>query len=585
VVAYCRYSTELQNPRSIADQLRLCQQYAARQGWPPIPPDGVFSDEHLSGDISQRPAYQRLLASIENGNGHRPGVILTEGFERLARDKVERAWLERMAPIWDVAIISVSDDQEITDDGAEYKAIEDQRYLRNLRKKIRRGLAGRFDDGLHPGGTIYGYASVPVPHASGRLDRWGRPLLAGHKLEIHPDQASVVRRIYAEAAVGLSPRDIAAGLQRDGVPKPCAAYNFKTPQSAARAARPWNPGTVLGILRNDRYRGVWRYQKTLCVGRLPDTEKKVMRATDETLTQTREALQLIADPTWNRVQDILDARAEGVRRDEKTGRLAGREKGCAPNQVFGKAVSNPLHGLLKCAVCRGPVVVSMSKELKDGSRVRYLACMRGHHFKDHCTNAGACRLDRLEAGLQRVLWGYFSDTKLMQAHVKRFYVALAEHRRQQTADEARAKADLAAAEKAIANVKAAILKGMVGDTTAEMLKKAEATKAAATQALQAAQEAHTAEPRLVPPAEVVRGLNAQHQRERRQAYQRLLSEVRLRAVRPEGRRMVTGWTVEIVPRPEAGITGLPKSVALGKDVFTVGRAASGRDGPPGDAAG
>lgn len=69
---YCRFSSEMQNPRSVAHQVKLCQRYAERRGWPPIPPETVFADEQISGDISQRPAYQRLLSLIESGSGQRP---------------------------------------------------------------------------------------------------------------------------------------------------------------------------------------------------------------------------------------------------------------------------------------------------------------------------------------------------------------------------------------------------------------------------------------------------------------------------------------------------------------------------------
>jgi hypothetical protein len=110
-----------------------------------------------------------------------------------------------------------------------------------------------------------------------------------------------------------------------------------------------------------------------------------------------------------------------------------------------------------------------------------------------------------------------------------------------------------------------------------MLAAAEAKRAEATKRLADAEEARLAAPRLVPPQEVLKGLNSLHQRERRDAYRRLLSEVRLTSHRVPGGKITDHWTAEIVPKPEAGITGLPKSVAFGKDRITVGRGPS----PPG----
>ena len=133
-------------------------------------------------------------------------------------------------------------------------------------------------------------------------------------------------------------------------------------------------------------------------------------------------------------------------------------------------------------------------------------------------------------------------------------------------DETKARADLAAAEADIEKVKAAILKGMIGETAAAMLREAEAKQVDASKRLADAEEARLAEPQLIPSKEVIKGLNSLYQRERRDAYRRLLSEVRLTSHRAPGKKITSHWTAEIVARPEAGITGLPESVAFGKDL-------------------
>lgn len=593
VAAYCRYSDEGQNPRSVVDQLKVCRRFAERMGWPAIRPDDVFRDEAISGGTVQRTEYQRLLAAIAGSNGRPPfDVVLIEDFSRLMRDLEETGRLQKMAPIWGVRVINVSSGRDITDVAAAYEGISNEQYLKDLHRRIRRGLGGRFEDGFHAGGSVFGYTSVPVPHPSGRLDRFGKPMLLGRRLEPDPAEAAVVRRIFTEAAAGLPPKEIAFCLDRDGVPKPCHKYQNMT-KGACRKMTPWNPGTVAAILRNERYRGRWRWQKTICVGKLP-TGKKVMRPAHlvpeaETLEQEREELRLIDDALWEKVQEILDARAEGVLKDPKTGRLQGREKGCAPGQVFGKNTT-PLNGLLRCGVCGGPVAVIMSKrpgpnrrppvDAKFGHKAqgltRYLGCLHRHHFKGRCANAGVCRLADLEAALQDALRGYFSDRELRDAHFRRFQEALHAHQTRRTAQEQQARAEIAAAEVEIERVKAAILRGVIGETTARMLQDAEAKRATAEKALEAAEAARAGEPRLVPPQEILRELYAQRLQEQRQAYRRLLSEVRLRSERKPGRRMVTRWTAEIVPRPEAGIVGLPGSVAFGKEVITVGSPPSGR---------
>ena len=233
-----------------------------------------------------------------------------------------------------------------------------------------------------------------------------------------------------------------------------------------------------------------------------------------------------------------------------------------------------LNGLLKCETCGGPFVILRASVDEKGRPVRSVGCLPHQRYRDRCPNVGIVRLAAVEVALSVALVGFFSGFKLMVAHRQPFDRALDEFRQRQSADETKARADLAAAKADIEKVKAAILKGMIGETTAAMLREAEAKQADANTGLPASEAARLTEPRLVPPQELINGRNSLHQRERRDAYRRLLSEVRLTSHRAPGGKITDHWTAEIVPDIEAGITGLPKSVAFGKDRITVGRGPS-----------
>jgi site-specific DNA recombinase len=561
VAIYSRYSTDSQNPRSVSDQVKLCQRWVERQGWPPVPPEAIYSDEAISGGTTHRSSYQRLLSEIAGSDG-RPAynVIVVEDLSRLTREMLETSRIIQMAPLWSLRIVGVSDGQDTAMPGSKYamayKGISNEQFLDDLHDKIRRGLSGRFEDGYHAGGSAFGFRTVPVLHPSGKVDRWGRPQLSGHRLEPHPEQAPVIRRIFTEAAAGVSPRDICAGLDRDAVPKPCAGYQFT--KAASRARGRWNPPSVLSMLKDERFRGLWRWQQTICVARDPDTGRKVMRAAPEgeALEQHRPGLQLVDDRTWVKVQEVLAARAEGVRRDPKTGRLMGRAQGCAP----GKGYGNAWHGLVYCGECGGPFPVIMTKPAKDGRPIHYLGCNRRHYLKERCGNAGVCRLADLDAALGDGLEGYFSDTTLAKKRMKRFLDSLAAERRKLTKEEAAAERQRAEAEREIERVKRAILDGHAGPTTAAMLRDGEAERAAAEQKVAAAAQARDAKPAMLPPAEVLAALKTEAYHERRTAYRQLVQRVELRSRRGPGRHQVEGWEATIFPRREAGIQGVPKVV-------------------------
>ena len=58
VAVYARYSSENQRDASIADQLRVCREYAARQHWVVA---REFTDHALSGATLLRPGFQALM--------------------------------------------------------------------------------------------------------------------------------------------------------------------------------------------------------------------------------------------------------------------------------------------------------------------------------------------------------------------------------------------------------------------------------------------------------------------------------------------------------------------------------------------
>lgn len=57
---YARYSSDLQRPSSIADQIRKCDEFGLGQGWTQ---EVVFVDEAISGASMERPGLQRMLTA------------------------------------------------------------------------------------------------------------------------------------------------------------------------------------------------------------------------------------------------------------------------------------------------------------------------------------------------------------------------------------------------------------------------------------------------------------------------------------------------------------------------------------------
>jgi DNA invertase Pin-like site-specific DNA recombinase len=85
-------------------------------------------------------------------------------------------------------------------------------FLKTHALKVRRGQAGRVRAGKIPGGLCYGYRVVRATDAAGELVRGEREIVGA--------EAEIVRRIFRDTIAGLTAREIAAALNREGVPAP-----------------------------------------------------------------------------------------------------------------------------------------------------------------------------------------------------------------------------------------------------------------------------------------------------------------------------------------------------------------------------
>ena len=248
---YTRFSSDSQHPASIDDQLLACRRYAAQQGWQVLGAH-EYVDEALSGvGVEHRPAYRRLLAAL--GSPPPFEVLLVDDLSRLSRDAAEILRLVRLLQGLGVKLISVADGIEtghkLSKLVVSMKAVINELYLDDLRDRTLRGLHGRFARGLHTGGRIYGYRSVPMVDPSGRTDAMGQPLVLGMALAVEPVEARTVRHIFEWFAGGVSLRAIAHRLNAEQIPFPAE------PTRRGAKRKGWASSAVRVILLNEKCGG------------------------------------------------------------------------------------------------------------------------------------------------------------------------------------------------------------------------------------------------------------------------------------------------------------------------------------------
>ena len=110
-VIYSRYSTDLQNDRSIEDQVALCTAYAARHGYQVV---GHYEDRAMSGASLHGRKVHDLLAAAER---RQFDVVLTEAFDRLARDTADSLFVLKRLDFLGVKLVSVNQGEAETKSG------------------------------------------------------------------------------------------------------------------------------------------------------------------------------------------------------------------------------------------------------------------------------------------------------------------------------------------------------------------------------------------------------------------------------------------------------------------------------------
>ncbi|WP_197705135.1 recombinase family protein [Sphingobium cloacae] len=319
---YARYSSDLQNPRSIDDQWLVCRELAAQEGWEIV---ACYHDEAVSGaSIRGRAGLGQLLADARAGLFD---ILCTEALDRISRDQEDMAHVYKLLRFKGITLHTVA--EGLADEmHIGLKGTMNALFLKDLADKTRRGLRGRVEAGRSGGGLAYGYDVAPDPDdaAGGR--------------SINEPQAIIVRRIFSAFVEGRTPGAIAEMLNREAIPGPAGRLWAATTIRGHRVR-----GT--GLLNNELYRGilVWNRQRFV---KDPETGKRQARMNPEALWVRKEvpALRIIDETLWEAVKARQSAQDE-----QFAGLRDGVRKGREMREHARIAASSNFCRFLICALC------------------------------------------------------------------------------------------------------------------------------------------------------------------------------------------------------------------------------------------
>lgn len=261
---------------------------------------GVYADEALTGTKDDRANFQRLIAECRNGN---IDMVVTKSISRFSRNTV--TLLQTVRELKALGVDVYFEEQNIhsiSADGelmltilASYAQEESLSASENQKWRIKRN----FENGIPWSAVMLGYR------------------LKDGRFKIVPEEAEIVKRIFADYLSGMGINAICKKLNKSGITSPNGGE--------------WHESTLSKILRNYNYTGNLLLQKTFRENHI--TKKKLKNEGQCPMyhaTETHEAI--IPIETFTSVQNEIERRAMKYAHPQ-------------PNAAY------PFTGLITCGNC------------------------------------------------------------------------------------------------------------------------------------------------------------------------------------------------------------------------------------------
>jgi DNA invertase Pin-like site-specific DNA recombinase len=262
---------------------------------------GIYADESLTGTKDARPEFQRLLEDCRAG---KIDMVITKSITRFARNTVTLLEAARDLKLLGVDIFFEKDNvHTLSADGefvltilASYAQEESRSASENQKWRIRK----MFEQGRPCTGNMLGYR------------------LSEGKLRIVPDEAEIVKQIFADYLSGMGLEAIMKKLSASG--------------SKPKYGGKWSKNTLADVLRNEKYIGDMRLQKTYRLDHI--SKKKMINRGELPMYYVENSHEAIVDrETFAAVQDEI-------------GRRAAKFRKTAPTKT-----ASPFTGLIRCGQC------------------------------------------------------------------------------------------------------------------------------------------------------------------------------------------------------------------------------------------
>ena len=333
-IIYARFSSSNQNEISITGQLDSCFAHCEKYK---MTVKCIYVDMAQTAKYDNRVAFQRLNADVldEKHNGCKMLVYANNRFVRNRYDSViYRGFYERFGIMFD----SVTEICPRGQDGVIITSIReamDQYYSENLAENVARGMLQRAKKCQYTGGYVtYGYKINPQTR----------------HYEICESEAENVRLIFKMYVAKQGYTEILRALDERG--------------AVCRSGKPFNKNVIGDIISNEKYAGVYTYNKRVARNSLGQRSSHSYKSKEEIVRIPGGIPAIVDEHTFKQAQKRKESNAKGTRsRREKDHYL--------------------LTGLIECGEC-GHAFTSNRKTAGRNKQLYLTYRCSNHNKGEHC---------------------------------------------------------------------------------------------------------------------------------------------------------------------------------------------------------
>lgn len=355
-VIYARMSSEKQNKHSPEQQIFEINQRIAmlRYPWTVVK---TYTDIAVSGRcFRKRREFQQMLNDIRSKRIS-VDLIIVDTFERLGRTDDLATLRKEFREHHGVLILTADSNfaDPTTPQGQAYNSFEAMRATEENRIKCHQVLRGKRDlvrRGYWPGGPPpFGYGLV-----SCLAENQGRKSIEGSKLEIVPEQADIIKKLFERAL------ETGHGCSR------LAMFLNQHPE-IPESYKPFNEPTVRYWLNQSIYYGEIRWEQNTTD--LINDARVIERNPEEKWVRYPDFCEPIIS---KEVSDQVSALRLRRKRIQVPDDSATPEKQIKP-LAGGVSLTYPLSGLVVCGECRSALrPIPSGRKSRDGKSYMYYAC-------------------------------------------------------------------------------------------------------------------------------------------------------------------------------------------------------------------